>query len=129
MAPIDLKIDNFVETVQDSEIVLVDFWAAWCGPCQRFAPIFEAASERHPNVTFAKVDTEDQQDLAGGLDIQAIPTLMAFKQGQLVYREAGLMNGSPPRIVMAYVPMSCASRTTRSMMSMGRSSVLLYSDA
>lgn len=94
MAPIDLKIDNFVETVQDSEIVLVDFWAAWCGPCQRFAPIFEAASERHPNVTFAKVDTEDQQDLAGGLDIQAIPTLMAFKQGQLVYREAGLMNGS-----------------------------------
>ena len=84
---------TFAEAIQDNETVIVDFWADWCGPCQRFAPVFEKASETHSDVVFGKVDTEDQRALAGGLGIQAIPTLMAFRGGYLVYREAGAMSG------------------------------------
>jgi len=83
---------TFVEAIQDNETVIVDFWADWCGPCKRFAPVFHQVSEKHPDVVFGKVDTEDQRALAGGLGIQSIPTLMAFRGGYLVYREAGAIS-------------------------------------
>ncbi|MGO4958527.1 thioredoxin [Luteococcus sp. Sow4_B9] len=94
MAPVAINKDTFASTINDSEIVLVDFWAGWCGPCMRFAPIYDEASGRHEDVTFAKVDTEEERDLAAGLEITSIPTIMAFRQGMLVFRQAGLLNGS-----------------------------------
>ncbi len=94
MATIELTEDNRAATIEGNETVFVDFWAAWCGPCRMFAPIFEAAAQEHPDVVFAKLDTEAQPQIAGALEIQAIPTLMAFRGGVLVYREAGAMNAS-----------------------------------
>ncbi len=93
MATAELTAANFADTVDDNEVVLVDFWADWCGPCKRFAPIFEEASGRHEDVVFAKVDTEDARDLAAALEIQSIPTIMGFRRGQLVFRQAGLLSG------------------------------------
>lgn len=92
MATRALDQQTFAEAIQGNDTVIVDFWADWCGPCKRFAPVFDQVSEKHPDVIFGKVDTEDQRALAGGLGIQSIPTLMAFRGGYLVYREAGAMS-------------------------------------
>lgn len=94
MATQNITKDNFAAMVEKDGIVLVDFWASWCGPCQRFLPVFEEASERHPDVTFAKVNTDDEQALAGALEISSIPTVMAFRDSVLVFREAGAMTGA-----------------------------------
>ncbi|MFZ0530133.1 MAG: thioredoxin [Propionicimonas sp.] len=94
MATIALTEAEFGKTVTENGIVFVDFWAAWCGPCRMFGPVFEAASQAHPDAVFAKVDTDDERGLAGGLEISSIPTLMAFRDGYLVYREAGALNKS-----------------------------------
>ena len=93
MATRALDQQTFAEAIQDNETVIVDFWADWCGPCKRFAPVFDQVSEKHPDVVFGKIDTEEERALAGGLGIQSIPTLMAFRGGYLVYREAGALNG------------------------------------
>ena len=85
MATRDITAEEFNDTINDNEIVLVDFWASWCGPCKQFAPTFAASSEEHPDVTYVKVDTEAEQQLAAAADIRSIPTLMAFKKGCLLY--------------------------------------------
>jgi thioredoxin 1 len=91
MSSTALTADTFEETVTANDIVLVDFWADWCGPCKRFAPVFEAASEAHSDVVFAKVDTEAEQGLSAAANIRSIPTLMAFRQGILVFNQAGAL--------------------------------------
>ncbi|WP_404463663.1 thioredoxin [Micrococcus antarcticus] len=94
MATADLTLDAFGSTVSENDTVLVDFWASWCGPCRQFAPVFEAASEKHEDVVFAKVDTEAEQQLAAMAGITSIPTLMAFRGGVLVFSQAGALPGS-----------------------------------
>ena len=93
MATIDLTTETFEDTVTKDGIVLVDFWADWCGPCKRFAPIFEQSSEAKPEIVHAKVDTEAQQELGVRFGVTAIPTLMAFRDGIMVFNQAGALPG------------------------------------
>jgi thioredoxin 1 len=91
MATVNVGEKAFEKLITESPIVFVDFWAEWCGPCKMFGPVFEAASEKHPDVVFAKVDTEAEQSLAGAAGITSIPTLMAFRDGILLFRQPGAL--------------------------------------
>jgi len=92
MATTHVSEQNFETTIQEGT-VLLDWWASWCGPCRAFAPIFEAASERHPNVVFGKIDTEQEQGLASAFDVRSIPTIMAFRDGILLFAQPGMLDG------------------------------------
>ncbi|MEI2776806.1 MAG: thioredoxin [Tetrasphaera sp.] len=91
MATRTVTAADIQSTVTDNDIVLLDFWASWCGPCRGFAPVFEEASSKHPDIVFGKIDTEAEQALAGQLRITSIPTLMAFREGILVFNQAGAL--------------------------------------
>ncbi len=94
MATVDLTKDNFEKTVTDNAMVVIDFWAPWCGPCKGFAPVFEKASEGHPDVVFGKVNTDVEQELAGAFGIRSIPTLMVFRDKVILFQQAGALPGS-----------------------------------
>ena len=91
MSTVDLTLETFDDTIRDNEMVFVDFWAEWCGPCRAFAPTYSAAAADNPDVVFAKVDTEDQQQLAGAFGIRSIPTLMVFRDQVLLYSQPGAL--------------------------------------
>lgn len=94
MATTEINAQNFKDTIEKDGITILDFWADWCGPCKRFGPIFEQASEENPQVTFGKVDTEANQELSAALQIQSIPTIMFFRDGVLLERVSGLMSAA-----------------------------------
>lgn len=100
MATVALTSDNFKEVVDSNDIVIIDFWASWCAPCRSFAPTFEAASDQHADIVFAKVNTEEQQELAGAFNIRSIPTLMVFREKVIVYADAGAL---PPAALQQLV--------------------------
>ena len=91
MAVVELTNDNFEQTVTENDFVVVDFWAPWCGPCQGFAPVYEQVSEKHPDIVFAKVNTEDQRDLASYFQIRSIPTLMIFREKVVIFSQPGAL--------------------------------------
>jgi thioredoxin 1 len=91
MSTIELTLDNFEQTVNDNDFVFVDFWAEWCGPCRQFGPVFEAASQKHDDIVFAKVDADTQQELAGHFNIRSIPTLMAIRDNVVLFAQPGAL--------------------------------------
>ena len=94
MATIDLTNETFEQIVNENAMVIIDFWAPWCGPCKGFAPVYEKTSDAHPDVVFAKVNTDEQQEIAGGFGIRSIPTLMVFREKVVVFQQAGALPGS-----------------------------------
>lgn len=91
MATIDITKDNLQETIANNEIVIIDFWATWCGPCKSFAPIYDSVSEKHDDIVFAKVNTEEEQELAASFQIRSIPTLMIFRDQIAIFSQAGML--------------------------------------
>jgi thioredoxin 1 len=91
MATLELGKDNFEQVVTGNDLVVIDFWAPWCGPCRAFAPVYEEASEKHPDVVFAKVNTEDEQELAAHFNIRSIPTLMIFREKVIIFSQPGML--------------------------------------
>jgi len=94
MSIVELNEETFQATVEDGKPLIIDFWAPWCGPCRQFAPVFDAAAAKHPDVTFAKVNTEEEQELAAGLRIRSIPTLMVFRERVLLFSQAGALSAA-----------------------------------
>jgi thioredoxin 1 len=94
MATVDLTKDNFEQVVTSNDIVIVDFWAPWCGPCRSFAPVYEEISEKHPDVVFAKINSEEEQEVAGYFQIRSVPTLMVFREKVILFSQPGAMPGA-----------------------------------